>query len=224
MLEISNVSIGYKGLTAVSDITCRLEAAKLSCLVGNNGTGKSTLLRALSGLQKPLSGNIFFDSHDIYSLNPNSLSKIVSVVLTDRIIFDNLSVFDVVSMGRTPYNGVFGSLSDSDLISIDKALALTGISNLRNRMANELSDGERQKVMIAKSIAQETPVILLDEPSAFLDYKSKIELMSLLSKLAHEQGKSILLSSHDLEIVSKSADVFWIIENGSMRVARELKF
>lgn len=224
MIEISNVSIGYKSLTAVSDISCSLESSMLTCLVGNNGVGKSTLLNTISGFQRPLSGTVLFDSKDLYSLNTNSIAKCVSVVLTDRIFFDNLSVFDVVSMGRTPYNGILGSLSDRDLASIDNAIFLTGIGHLRNRLANELSDGERQKVMIAKAIAQETPVILLDEPSAFLDYQSKIELMNLLRKLAHEQGKSILLSSHDLDIVSKTADVFWIIENGRLRVSNELKY
>lgn len=224
MLEISNLSIGYKCSVAASSINCRLESSMLTCLVGNNGVGKSTLLRTIAGLQKPLAGYVRYDSEDIFTINPNNLAKYISVVLTDRLFLDDLSVFDVISMGRTPYNGVFGTLSEYDLMSIDKAFNLTGIESLRMRMVNELSDGERQKVMIAKAIAQETPVILLDEPSAFLDYNSKKDLMDLLSLLAHEHGKSILLSSHDLDIVSKSADIFWIMENGSMRVSAELNF
>lgn len=229
MLVVSNLSIGYPGRSmhvTARNINAELEASRLTCLVGNNGSGKSTFIRTLAGLQKPLSGSVSFKASsgvvEVPSLDSRTLSKYIGVVLTERAVFDNLTVFDVVSMGRTPYNGIFGTLSSDDLSIVDRALTLTRIEGLKYRYVNELSDGEMQKVMIAKAIAQQTPVILLDEPSAYLDYKSKMELMCLLSRLAHEEGKSILVSSHDLDIVRKTADIFWIMENGSLRVSNEL--
>lgn len=225
MLKISNLSIGNSGAAILENINAELESSKLTCLVGKNGTGKSTLIRTLSGFQKPIGGKVCINRDtDLFSLSVKRLSKFISVVLTDKPVFDNLTVLDVVSLGRSPFNGIFGSLSHRDIESVNNALYLTGTYRLQNRRINDLSDGERQKVMIAKAIAQETPLILLDEPSAFLDYESKNELMILLSKLAHENGKSILVSSHDLDIVRKTADVFWIIENGVLHVSGELPF
>lgn len=233
MLVASNLSVGYYTsarslIVPLSNVSLELDTSRLTCIVGNNGSGKSTLIRTMAGLQKPVAGSVSLNlpqcCHDIHSLDPRQLSRYVSVVLTDRLYYDNLTAFDVVSTGRSPYNGLFASLSEEDLNIIRYSFEVTGTANLQHRMMNELSDGERQKILVAKSIAQQTPVILLDEPSAFLDYQSKTELMRLLARLAHEEGRTILISSHDLDIVGKTADIFWVIENGEIHVSNSLTF
>jgi iron complex transport system ATP-binding protein len=232
MIELEDLSIGYpvkrkkKDIhdTLASNINANLDYGQLICLVGVNGVGKSTLLKTISGFIPPVSGNIWISDESkenrssITDLREVEKSKLLGVVLTRNEDNELLSVYDVVSLGRTPYTGIWGSLSEHDKVIVDDAIKLVGIESLRDRFINELSDGERQKVMIAKALSQETSAIILDEPSAFLDYPSKEELMRLLVKLAHEEHKAILLSSHDLDIIRRFADGYWIMEKQSGKV------
>lgn len=221
MLEVRNLSIGYRNgrhtVCIASGIDARIDDGRLCCLTGRNGTGKSTLLRTLAGLLPPLDGSVAVGCcqspcTDMTKAGNKEKSHMVSIVLTGHPDIGLLKVRDVVSFGRIPYSGILGALSAQDKDAVDKAIELTGIKDLASKDIDCLSDGEYQKVMIAKALAQETPVILLDEPSAFLDWTSKHELMNLLASLSHEQSKTILLSSHDLDIIKGRADVYWNME------------
>ena len=211
ILKATSLSIGYDDKTVVSDINVTLSEGDIIALVGPNGAGKSTLFKTFSTHIKPLGGKIELFGKDLVSYTPKERAKMLGIVLTERPDDMFLKVFDVVAAGRYPYTGMFGKLSDNDKKEIKVSLELVGVNNLIDRVFNTLSDGEKQKVMIAKAIAQNTPVIMLDEPTAFLDYPSKIELFSLLKKLAKEQNKAILFSSHDLELLLRYTDNLWII-------------
>ena len=181
-------------------------------MLGPNGAGKSTLLRTLAAFQSPLAGEIKIMSRPLRDYKPNQLSRLVSVVLTDNSSIKNMTARDVVSIGRSPYTGFWGRLREKDRKMVEKCLSWVGMTELAERKMQTLSDGERQKVMIAKAIAQETPVIFLDEPTAFLDYPSKVGMMLLLHRLAKTLKKSIFLSTHDLEHALQVADQIWLIK------------
>ena len=211
ILKTSSLSIGYDSKTVASDINVTLSEGDIIALVGPNGAGKSTLFKTFSTHIKPLGGKIELFGKDLMSYSPKERAKLLGIVLTERPDDMFLKVFDVVAAGRYPYTGMFGKLNYVDEKEIKVSLELVGVNHLVNRVFNTLSDGEKQKVMIAKAIAQNTPVIMLDEPTAFLDYPSKIELFSLLKKLAKEQNKAILFSSHDLELLLRYTDNLWIM-------------
>ncbi|MCQ2059265.1 MAG: ABC transporter ATP-binding protein [Bacteroidaceae bacterium] len=217
MLELRNLSIGYKqkgnrNTVIAQSLSATLHNGSVAVLVGSNGIGKSTLLRTVAGFLKPLSGQVLLDGRtDVHLLSPSELSKSISVVLTERTDVEYLSVYDAVSFGRMPYTGMLGTLKDDDRQIVEASLSLTGVYDLKNRTVDTLSDGQRSRVMIAKALAQQTPVILLDEPSAFLDYPGKEELMLLLRNLAHNENKAILISSHDIDMVKRYADLFWVM-------------
>ncbi len=211
ILKTKSLSIGYDNKTVVSDINVMLNEGDIIALIGPNGAGKSTLFKTFSTHIKPLGGKIELFGKDLMSYSPKERAKLLGIVLTERPDDMFLKVFDVVAAGRYPYTGMFGKLNEKDEKEIKESLELVGVNNLIDRVFNTLSDGEKQKVMIAKAIAQNTPVIMLDEPTAFLDYPSKIELFSLLKKLAKEQKKAILFSSHDLELMLRYTDNLWII-------------
>ena len=211
ILKTKSLSIGYEGKTVVSDINVTLNEGDIIALVGPNGAGKSTLFKTFSTHIKPVGGTIELFGKDLTTISPKERAKLLGIVLTERPDDMFMKVYDVVAAGRYPYIGMFGKLSENDVKEIKVSLELVGVNNLIDRVFNTLSDGEKQKVMIAKAIAQNTPVIMLDEPTAFLDYPSKIELFSLLKKLAKEQHKAILFSSHDLELLLRYTDNLWII-------------
>ncbi|MBP5644205.1 MAG: ABC transporter ATP-binding protein [Bacteroidales bacterium] len=211
ILKATSLSIGYDNKTVVSDINVTLSEGDIIALIGPNGAGKSTLFKTFSTHIKPLGGKIELFGKDLMSYTPKERAKMLGIVLTERPDDMFLKVFDVVAAGRYPYTGMLGKLSEKDEQEIKVSLELVGVNNLIDRVFNTLSDGEKQKVMIAKAIAQNTPIIMLDEPTAFLDYPSKIELFSLLKKLAKEQKKAILFSSHDLELLLRYTDNLWII-------------
>jgi len=211
ILKTKSLSIGYEGKTVVSDIDVTLNEGDIIALVGPNGAGKSTLFKTFSTHIKPVGGTIELFGKDLMTISPKERAKLLGIVLTERPDDMFMKVYDVVAAGRYPYTGMFGKLSENDEKEIKVSLELVGVNHLINRVFNTLSDGEKQKVMIAKAIAQNTPVIMLDEPTAFLDYPSKIELFSLLKKLAKEQHKAILFSSHDLELLLRYTDNLWII-------------
>lgn len=222
MIELKELTIGYaqKNNTKVvaSGINATLHSGRLTCLIGANGIGKSTLLRTLSAFQPPLSGEIFIDNESpipLSTLTDKQLSRLIGVVLTEKPDVQNMTVFELVGLGRSPYTGFWGRLNEDDKEVVKESLRLVGIESLQDRLIQTLSDGERQKTMIAKALAQQTPVIYLDEPTAFLDYPSKVEMLTLLRHLARETGKTIFLSTHDMELALQIADELWLMTAGS---------
>ena len=215
MIQIQDLSIGYreknKEKVVVAHIHADIQGGELTCLLGTNGVGKSTLLRTLSAFQPQLGGSIYINDKELGDYTDKQLARMVSVVLTEKCEIRNLLVTDLIGMGRSPYTGFWGTLRKEDRAVIDRAISLIGIEPLAHRMVHTLSDGERQKVMIAKALAQETPIILLDEPTAFLDYPSKVEMMRLLHRLSRQTGKTIFLSTHDLELALQAADCLWLM-------------
>ena len=216
-LTISNASVGYrngkKTVLVVDGIDASLQSCELVALIGRNGAGKSTLLRTLSAFQKPLSGTIECDGKNIVELSPNEVAKELAVVLTSTEPAP-LTVKELVSLGRTPYTNFLGKLTSKDDGIVDVAMEQMGVTHFKDRALATLSDGERQKCMIAKAIAQETKLILLDEPTAFLDFGSKVALFRTLKKLAKEQKKAILVSTHDIELAIRFADKMWLLSDG----------
>ena len=214
-----NTRAGQRRVTA--PLSVKLPEGRLICLVGRNGVGKSTLLRSLSGLQPPLSGDVLLGGRSIASYSHKALARLVSVVTTRDVPVPSMTSWEVVALGRSPYTQFWGQLSPADKEIVDRSIDITGISPLASRRVGSLSDGERQKVMIAKAIAQETPVILLDEPTAFLDYPSKVSTLSLLSRLAREMGRTILVSTHDVEHALRLSDeVLLLQKEGLYKVLR----
>ena len=207
IISLSQLSVGYSlSHPVISDINLELKSGQLACLIGENGIGKSTLLKTLTGFLPKLNGSLLLDNRDIESFSQRELARQVSIVLTQKPDVQNLTIEEIIGLGRSPYTGFFGRLREEDRKVVDDAIATMGIEKLRGRMIQTLSDGERQKVMIAKALAQETPVILLDEPTAFLDFPSKAETFQSLQRMAHERDKLILLSTHDLELAVRFAD------------------
>lgn len=215
LLQLQQLAIGHRGRRQVQPL-CRglcasLPVGTLTALVGTNGAGKSTLLRTLAGLLPALEGQVLLDGHSLYIYRPQELARQIGIVLTGRIEVPHLRVRDVVEAGRMPYTGVTGRLSAADRERVAEAMALTRTTAFAERTVDSLSDGERQRVLIAKALAQDTPIILLDEPTAFLDFAAKAELMQLLRRLAHEHRKAILLSTHDLELAFQTVDRLWLL-------------
>ncbi len=215
ILNIDQLSIGYKtgkdSCVLHKDLSFGIQQGEMNCLLGPNGAGKSTLLRSVSGFQQVFGGDIQVNGVSIKEIPAVELARSIAVVLTDRIDAGNLRVFDIASMGRYPYTSFWGALTTQDMRAVTHALQVTGMLEMKNRMFTSLSDGEKQKVMIAKALAQDTPIMILDEPTAFLDFPSKIEIMRLLKKLSTDTSKSILMSTHDVELAIQSADRIFLL-------------
>lgn len=215
-IRLKNLSTGYetrKGPKIItSHINAELPSGELTCLLGPNGSGKSTILRTLCRFLKPVGGEIEIMGRDISSYSQSALSRTLGVVLTEKLMVSNMTVRELLETGRSPYTGFWGRLGIRDEEMIEKAIRLTGIEGFAERQVTTLSDGERQKALIAKVIAQETPLVFLDEPTAFLDYPSKVELMRLLLRLAREEGKTVFLSTHDLELALQMAENLWLLD------------
>lgn len=217
-ITLSHLSVGYKvGHTVVSDINLTLQSGQLACLIGENGVGKSTLLKTLTGFLPKLGGSLLLDGKDISEFSQRALARQISIVLTQKPDVQNLTVEEIIGLGRSPYTGFFGKLHANDQQIVDESITAVGIEKLKNRMIQTLSDGERQKVMIAKALAQQTPVIFLDEPTAFLDFSSKVETFQLLQRMAHEMGKLVLLSTHDLELAVRFSDTLLQVNGDGLR-------
>ena len=219
-IQLRNLSIGYQTRQGVKQVAEHIHgdirSGELTCLLGANGVGKSTLLRTLSAFQPKLSGEILFvEKHgsvrEIGGYTAKELSRKIGVVLTEKPDVRNMTVRELVCLGRSPYTGFWGNYSQEDLRIADESTALVGIGPLSRRLIHTLSDGERQKVMIAKALAQQTPVICLDEPTAFLDFPSKVEVLQLLRLISREAGKTIFLSTHDVELALQLADTIWLM-------------
>lgn len=215
MITLDNLSVGYtfrrRSTVVAHGLTARCLPGTLTCLTGRNGTGKSTLLRTVARFMPPLAGSVGIMGHDASGYTPAAYARLVGVVLTARPYGRNITVGELVALGRTPYTGFWGTLSAEDRAVVEEAMCLVGISGLAARRVVTLSDGERQKAMVAKALAQQTPVMLLDEPTAFLDYPSKVELMTLLRRLAEERRLTVLVSTHDLDIALRTAHRLWLL-------------
>ena len=215
-IRLCDLSIGYPDKHNTKRVAEHLNASihsgELTCLLGTNGVGKSTLLRTLSAFQPPLGGNIDLLDRPLSTYDDRQLATVIGVVLTEKSDIRNMTVEELVGLGRSPYTGFWGTLKESDRRIVHEAIARVRIEPLTQRMVHTLSDGERQKVMIAKALAQETPIIFLDEPTAFLDFPSKVEVMQLLHNLTHTLQKTVFMSTHDLELALQIADKIWLMD------------
>ena len=210
ILTATNLCVGYRKKQSekrlLENLNLHLKSGELLALLGANGAGKSSLIRTLCGMQEALAGDLFYGTTTLTSMSPQEKARWFSVVLTERDTFGQLSVFDLVALGRTPYTAWLGRLKTSDTDMVLQALEDVGMQHFANQSIHSLSDGEYQKIMIARALAQDTPIIFLDEPTAFIDVRGKVEVMRLLIKLAREKNKAILLSTHDLDMALQSAD------------------
>ncbi|WP_372769900.1 ABC transporter ATP-binding protein [Lutibacter sp.] len=215
IIKTVNLSIGYtskkKVNTIAANLNIELNKGKLVCLLGKNGIGKSTLLRTLTKVQPALNGEIFVNNNSLNTLNSIDLAKSLSLVLTEHLPESNLSVYELVALGRQPYTNWVGNLSETDLKFIDNAFEQTNIKHLINSKHYELSDGQLQKVLIARALAQNTDIIILDEPTAHLDMHHTIETLALLKKLAKEFHKTIIVSTHEINLALQLADILWLM-------------
>jgi iron complex transport system ATP-binding protein len=219
ILQTTDLSIGYRRRGAppfvvAERISVKLDAGECVCLVGPNGVGKSTLLKTLAGMLTPLRGGVLAGSDPVYGLPPRELARRLSVVLTDRVQAGALSAYALVALGRYPYTGWTGRLTAHDEERVRGAMSAVGADDLASRSVLELSDGERQKVMIARALAQDPDLMILDEPTAFLDLPRRVEVLRLLRNLAHRKSRAILLSTHDLDLALRTADTIWVLARG----------
>ena len=220
IIKTENLSIGYhnkKALTVIaSDINLEFQEGKLITLIGANGIGKSTLLRTLTGIRPPLSGTVILSDAPIADYSAAALAKKLSVVLTDALPPSNLTVFELVALGRQPYTNWIGSLTSEDVAKVNEALELVGIKELSEKKHFEISDGQLQKVLVARALAQDTPLIILDEPTTHLDLLHKAELFLLLKKLTKKSNKTILFSTHDIDLAIQLSDEMVVMTKGKI--------
>lgn len=212
MITLKDFSIGYKNHTLISYANAHFAAATLTSLIGRNGTGKSTLLRALAGLNPHYEGTIRLNGHDIRSLEPAAIARTLAFVSTQRTRIPSMRCADAVALGRAPYTNWIGRMQKEDEEIVMRSLADVGMESFAQRTLDTMSDGECQRVMIARALAQDTPIILLDEPTSFLDMPSRYDLVNLLNRLAHEQGKCIIFSTHELDIATKMCDAVALVD------------
>lgn len=219
ILSAKILEIGYNGKSITYPLNLSLQRGTLTALIGTNGCGKSTLIRTLSGLQKPLKGKVLIKNDNVTSLSGNRRARLISHVLTDSHYLRSITVRDMVGMGRFPYTNFSGKLTAKDSEVVEQSMLQVNVAHKADQSLYSLSDGERQRTMIAKALAQDTPIIFLDEPTSFLDMRNKIDILCLLHKLASERDKTILLSTHDIDIALQVADVIWLMESGKRIIA-----
>ncbi len=217
ILTIKDLTIGYPGTgrpqPVFSNINLKAAKGENIALIGRNGIGKSTLLRTIARLQKPIKGELFLKGNDINMFGKQELAKLLGFVSTEIIRVSNLNLYDLVALGRFPHTGWIGKLNNDDHKKINDAIHNVAIEHLKNKVLNEMSDGERQRAMIARALAQDTELIILDEPTAFLDLPNRYEIIRLLNELTASKGKTIIFSSHDLNIALQEADKVWLMED-----------
>jgi len=218
ILHTKNLTIGYTSkkevLTIASDITISLKKGKLITLIGGNGVGKSTLLRTITAIQSPISGEAILNNKNLFSIENSDLAQQQSLVLTDKLPSSNLTVWELIALGRQPYTNWIGNLTDEDYSKIKTAVQLTNIEHLVEKKHYEISDGQLQKVLIARALAQDTDLIILDEPTTHLDLFHKVSVFKLLQKLAHETEKCILFSTHDIDLAIQLSDEMIVMTEG----------
>lgn len=213
MIELRDFTIGYERKPLINEANCLIEAGKLTALIGRNGAGKSTLLRAVAGLNNSYRGKVLLDGKNQRTLKAEETARTLSFVTTERVRIPNLCCEDVVAMGRAPYTNWIGRMQDVDRKIVEESLKAVGMEAYARRTMDRMSDGECQRIMIARALAQTTPIMLLDEPTSFLDLPNRYELCGLLAKLAHEQGKCILFSTHELDIALRLSDYIALIDS-----------
>lgn len=221
VLELRALSAGYPVAgrthrTVVGPVNLSLHEGELACLLGPNGAGKSTLMRTMAGMQRPVGGEVRLNGVSLAALSPAALARQLAVVLTERVTAGLLSVYDLVALGRHPFTDWTGRLGPDDHAVVIDAIRTVGAEPLAFRLVAELSDGERQKAMVARALAQEPSVMILDEITAFLDLPRRVEIMQILKRLAHEHGRTILLSTHDLDLALHTADTLWVLSDGAI--------
>ncbi len=218
MIELNNFSTGYGNRILIEDADVSIPAGQLTALTGRNGSGKSTLLRALAGLNTDYTGEILVNGKNLRSMQPQEQARLLAFVGTQRTRIANLTCHQLVGLGRAPYTDWVGRLTTRDEEAVRMALEAVGMSEYSGRTLNTMSDGECQRVMVARAVSQDTPVILLDEPTSFLDLPNRYELCQLLGRLAHELGKCIIFSTHELDIALRTCDAIAVVDNSRLEV------
>lgn len=219
ILKAEGLTVGYKSKTVLRDIFLSVETGKMICLLGPNGAGKSTVLHTFAGILEPVGGKVLLDGREIGTIRAGDLAKKISVVLTGSDLPGLTTVRELAAMGRSPYTGFFGRISENDEKIIDDSLRSVGAYELRDRYCSELSDGEKQKVLIARALVQEPQLILLDEPTSHLDISRKVEVMRILNRLAAERGISVVMSMHDIDLAVKCSDYIVLVKDGEVQSA-----
>ena len=214
IMQAQQLDVGYGRRTVISDVNIRALKGQVICLLGPNGAGKSTILRTLSGLLAPVKGAVQVEGIEIGKMKKKEIARKISLVLTDSVAPSLTTVYELISMGRTPYTNLLGRLSDEDKRVIDESLQIVGAARLRDRFYEQLSDGEKQKVMIARALVQQPELIILDEPTSHLDIRHKIEVIRVLQKLSNERGITCILSLHDIDLALKGCQVVLLVNDG----------
>lgn len=215
-IVLEQITLAYGPRILLQEATATIPQGSLTALIGRNGTGKSTLLRAVAGLEHVAGGSVGLCGHPLGSLTPQQRATTVALVTTDRVRIANLACEDVVALGRAPYTNWIGRMQQGDRAVVERSLELVGMSAFARKTMDRMSDGECQRVMIARALAQDTPVILLDEPTAFLDLPNRYSLALLLQRLAHDEDKCILFSTHDMDIALTLCDSVALIDTPSL--------
>ena len=218
MITLKQLTLGFNSRTLLNNCNATFEQGSLTALVGRNGAGKSTLLRVLAALDNPQAGDVIINNTPISSLNAEQRARLISFVSTQRVRVSNLKCKDVVAIGRTPYTNWMGSLQEQDKQCVAHALEAVGMTAFADRPIDTLSDGECQRIMIARALAQQTPIILLDEPTAFLDIPNRFEICRLLATLAHTENKTIIFSTHDIDAAMPVCDNVAILDNCALNI------
>lgn len=213
MIEFKNLSVGFNHQSVLSNLSGTIEEGKLIALMGINGMGKSCFLKTMTMVNPPLSGELTIDQKNRSEFTHQDIAKVMAVVLTDKIEADFLRVEELLRLGRSPHTNFWGRLSESDTQAIDDVLKLLNIHSLSERYFSDLSDGQKQKVLLARALVQSPRFLFLDEPTTYLDIPSKIELMKILKIVAHEKKMGVFFSTHDLNLVENSVDEIWLIDN-----------
>ncbi|MCH5217166.1 MAG: ABC transporter ATP-binding protein [Muribaculaceae bacterium] len=209
-IEIKDLAIGYRGKAILSDLSLSLQTGKVTAMIGRNGVGKSTLIKTMTGHLAPIAGEVRVEGELLSRLGRKELAKKIAEVTTERNMAGGLRLEELVGLGRTPHTGFLGRMTPLDRMAVEDAMMAVGIHALRHRFVSELSDGERQKGMIARGLVQETPIIIMDEPFSFLDVGSRIELLHTTVNLAHQMGKAILFSTHEVADALRLCDRIWL--------------
>jgi iron complex transport system ATP-binding protein len=217
-LLLSDLVVGYNGKALMPPVSASVKRGELISVVGHNGIGKSTLLRTMAGVSERLSGAVTIDNKDIKDIELREFARRVGYISTDMVNVPNMTVFDLIATGRHSYTNWFGAITESDRQMIYRSAKLTGITNLIHRFVNELSDGERQRSMIARVLAQDTDLLIMDEPAAFLDISNRHEIMNLLHRLTRSAKKTIIMSTHDLQSAMGESDVIWVMTRDGLTV------
>ncbi len=216
MLKLKNITVGYQAQPLIQEINTCFEAGKLTALLGRNGSGKSTLLRVLSGIDAPMQGEVLVNGRPLGSMTADEVARTVAIVSTERIRVPNLKCHDVVALGRAPYTNWIGRMQEEDRKKVMESLSLVGMEAYAERTLDTLSDGESQRILIARALAQETPLLLLDEPTSFLDMPNRYELTALLRDLSHHTKRCILFSTHELDIALSLSDSVALIDTPTL--------